>query len=240
MTFEKSRYRDLERCFRDQVEMDRAHAIERAKQLGRVYLPCKEPEGQVDYMFVGMEPSFNWVKDNSIEKAEAKIARGYHNFRRPRDDRQPLALFISSIERFLCKQGSPYHLTDISKGAMPVEVADLDRDRRYKKWYPLLLKEIEIVGKCGAPVIAIGTKVEQFLRKHDLKEKTGRQLYSVLHYSNNAAPHRGREAADDQEGFAAFKAEELGQWPSGLSTSKEQLIFTYKKQFEVIRAHSPK
>lgn len=238
MPLDKTRYEKLECSFRAQVERDKVHAVERAKQVGRVYLPCREPKAQVDYIFVGMEPSFNWVKNNSIEHAEKKIEEGFRNFQRPRDDKHPLALFICSIERFL---GKPcYHLTDLSKGAMPVEVAALDRDRRYKEWYPLLLEEIEIVGKPGAPVIAIGTKVEEFLQKHDLKGRTGRQLYGVLHYSNNAASHRGREAENDREGFAEFKAGKLGQWPADLSLSKEQLIFTYKKQFEAIQARSPK
>ncbi len=238
MTLDKTRYDDLERSFRAQVDRDRAHAIERVVQGWGVYLPCQEPEDQVDYIFVGMEPSFSWA--DSTEEAEHKIAEGFRNFGMPKDERQTLALFRHSIERFLCKAGETYQLTDVSKGAMPVAVAALDRDRRYEEWYPLLLEEVGIVGKPGAPVIAIGTKVKEFLQKHDLERETGRQLYSVLHYSNNAASHRRREAANDQEGFAEFKAEELGQWPSGLSPSKEQLIFTYKKQFEAILAHSPK
>ena len=187
-----------------------------------------------------MEPSFNWVKNNSIEHAEKKIEEGFRNFQRPRDDKHPLALFICSIERFLCQPRETYHLTDLSKGAMPVEVAALDRDRRYKEWYPLLLEEIEIVGKPGAPVIAIGTKVWNVFQRCDLSAESCRPIHRVLHYSDNAAPHRRREAVNDPEGFAEFKAEELGQWPAGLSPSKEQLVFTYKKQFEAIKTHSPK
>ena len=235
MPLDKTRYCRLERSFKEQVEKDKVHAIERVKQVGRVYLPCQEPEGQVDYIFVGMEPSFNWARNID---AEAKIAEGFRNFRRPNDDKHPLALFICSIERFLCEPA--YHLTDLSKGAMPVEVAALDRDRRYKEWYPLLLEEIEIVGKPGAPVIAIGTKVWDVFQRRDLSAESGRPLHRVLHYSDNAAPHRGREAASDPEGFAEFKAEELGRWPADLSLSKEQLIFTYRKQFDAIRAHFPK
>ena len=109
-----------------------------------------------------MEPSFGWA--DSIEHAERKIAEGARNFGRSGNESDPVSLFILSIERFLCQQGRTYHLTDVSKGAMPVTVAALDRDRRYEEWYPLLLEEIEIVGKPSAPVIAIGKKVEAFLQ----------------------------------------------------------------------------
>ena len=242
MPLDKARYKDLERLSRAQVDRDRAHAEGRG-----VYLPCLQPEDQVDYIFVGMEPSFKWA--NGDEDAEKMIRKGFRNFwgferppskLLPNKPKEPLRLFVDSIDRFLCQSEETYHLTDFSKGAMPVKVAGLDRDRRYKEWHPLLLEEIEIVGKPRAPVISIGKEVWDFLREHDLAGKTGRPLHRVLHYSDNAAPHRGREAASDPDGFAEFKAEELGQWPAGLSLTKEQLIFTYKKQFEAIQPHSPK
>ena len=185
MPLDKTAYHNLERLFRAQVEKDKAHAIERVVQGWGVYLPCEEPKNQVDYIIVGMEPSFGWAE--SIEHAEKKIAEGFRNFGRPDNDRESLALFMISIARFLCQAGETYHLTDVSKGAMPVTVAALDRDRRYEEWYPLLLEEIAIVGKPGAPVIAIGKKVETFLQKRDLKGKTGRPLYAVPHYSMQAS-----------------------------------------------------
>ena len=241
MPLDKARYDDLERSFRAQVERDKVHAIERVVQGWGVYLPCEEPEDQVDYIFVGMEPSFNWA--DSTEDAEKKVAKGSRNFGRPKDGRQTLSLLILSIERFLCKTGETYHLTDVSKGAMPVTVAALDRDRRYEEWYPLLLEEIAIVGKPKAPVIAIGKKVEEFLQRRGLNGRTDRPLYTVQHYSMQASASWKAEVGRDQEGFEAFKATELGEdsrWAAGLSPSKQQLIFVYKKQFEAIRSHSPK
>lgn len=241
MPLDKARYNDLERSFKAQIERDRVHAVERVVQGWGVYLPCKEPEDQVDYIFVGMEPSFNWA--DSTEEAEQKIARGFRNFGMPKDEGLTLALFIHSIERFLCQPGESYHLTDVSKGAMPVTVAALDRDRRYQEWYPLLLEEIEIVGKPGAPVIAIGKDVEKFLQGRNLSRNTGRPFYAVRHYSMQASASWKAEAESDLGGFEAFKAAEFGddsQWPTGLSHSKKQLIFAYKTQFEAIQAHSPK
>ena len=111
MPLDKTAYHDLERLFRAQVEKDKAHAIERAVQGWGVYLPCVEPDSQVDYIIVGMEPSFRWA--DSIVYAEKKIAEGARNFGWPSNDSEPLALFMLSIERFLCQQGETYHLTDV-------------------------------------------------------------------------------------------------------------------------------
>ncbi len=245
MPLDKTRYRELECSFRAQVDRDRAHVEGRG-----VYLPCLQPEEQVDYIFVGMEPSFSFA--DSIEHAEEKIARGFRNFwgfERPRSKfepnrpEDPLRLFMYSIDRFLCQSERTYHLTDLAKGAMPVKVAAADRDRKYKEWYHLLMEEIEIVGKPKAPIVAFSKEVERFLQRRDLEGRTGRSLHRVLHYSNSAVAHRRREAERDREGFEAFKTEEFGNgchWPAGLSPSKQQLIFTYKKQFEKIQLHSPK
>ena len=242
---DKAGYKNLERLFRAQVDRDRAHAEGRG-----VYLPCLQPEEQVDYIFVGMEPSFRWA--NGDEDAEKMIRKGFRNFwgferppskLAPNKPKDPLRLFMYSIDRFLCQSERTYHLTDLAKGAMPVKVAVADRDRKYKEWYPLLMEEIAIVGKPKAPVVAFSKEVEGFLQRRDLEGKTGRPLHRVLHYSNNAVAHRRREAERDREGFEAFKTEEFGNgrhWPAGLSLSKEQLIFTYKKQFEAIQPHSPK
>ena len=237
MLIDKTAYHNLERIFRSQVEKDKVHVIERVVQGWGVYLPCVVPERQVDFVFVGMEPSFGWA--DSIKDAEKKIEEGMRNFGRPSNDTDPLALFILCIERFLCQQGETYHLTDISKGAMPVKVADLDRDRRYEEWYPLLLKEIEIMSKPSAPVIAIGKKVETFLKQRDLKGMTGRPLHAVPHYSFQASAYFKREAEKDRAGFETFKKSEFSEnrrWVPSLSLAKQRLIFAYRKQFEEIQA----
>ena len=242
----KAAYRNLEQRFRDQVLMDRAHAIERVVQDWGVYLPCVEPESQVDYVLVGMEPSSGWYK--SIEHGEQRVAEGFRNFHGPRDKEERLALytrkdrlsfFILSIEHYLRQPGEKtYHLTDIAKGAMSGEVADLDRERRYREWYPLLLEEIEMVGKPGAPVVAIGRDVENFLNRRDLKGMTGRPFYAIPHYSFNASASIKREADQDSEGFKAFQKSEFdknSQWPSNLTLAKKRMLFVYKQKFETIR-----
>ncbi len=235
--FDKDAYNNLERSFRAQVDRDKSHAIERVVEGWGVYLPCVEPTDRVDYLFVAMEPSFNWA--DSIEDAEKKIADGFRNFDGSHDPSSSLALFICSIKRFLCQAGESYHLTDVSKGAMPGNVAGIDRDRRYEEWYPLLLEEIELVGKPTSPVIAIGRQVERFLKKSDLSGKTGRRSFFVPHYSMQAAGYFRREAEKDTEGFDEFEKTEFGagtRWPPGLSLAKKRLIFAYKRRFEAIRA----
>ncbi len=237
MPLDQTAYHNLEQRFREQVEKDKPHLIKRVVQGWGVYLPCKEPKTQVDYIIVGMEPSFGGWAD-SIEAAEKKISKGFRNFR-PQKRNEPLALFIRSIERFLCQPGETYHLTDVSKGAMLVTVADLDRERRYENWLPLLLVEIEIVGKYGAPVIAIGKDVYKFLQRHDVNGKTGRRLYTVAHYSRQASGHHKKAATDNYQEFERFEKAELRngrRWPADLPPSMKHLVFTYKKQFEGIRA----
>ena len=246
MPIDKTAYRNLERSFEAQVIRDRAHAIERVVQKWGVYLPCVEPESQVDYVLVGMEPSSEWYK--CIEHGEKMVAEGFRNFHGPRDEEERLALyagndrlafFILSIEHYLRQPGEKtYHLTDIAKGAVSGEVAALDRERRYREWYPMLLEEIEMVGKPDAPVIAIGRDVENFLVKRDLKGTTGRSLHAVLHYSFNASASIKREAEKDPEGFEAFTKSEFGgnsRWVPDPSLAKKRMLFVYKKRFEAIR-----
>ena len=218
MSFDRTAYRALEQLFRDQVEQDRPYA-----EGWGVYLPNEEPKSSVDYILVGMEPSFQWAK--TIEDAEKKIAGGFRN--------GAPARFTQSIERFLCQPGQTYHLTDISKGAMPVKAAALNRELRYEGWFLLLLEEIEIVGKPGAPVIAIGKKVEAYLQRRDLTSITGRPLYRVPHYSYLASAYFKGEAEKDPEGFEAFRKSEYG---GNSPIAKERQVFVYKGRFEEIRA----
>lgn len=237
---ERPEYLDLERRFREQVVRDRAHTIERVIQGWGVYLPCLEPKSQVDYILVGMEPSFSFA--DNIERAEQKIANGKRNYGYPccpKDPKQPVDLFKWSIKRYLCQPGESFHLTDVSKGAMPVTVAALDRERRFKEWYPLLLEEICIVGKPGKPgkpIIAVGRKVEQFLRKMKLEDQTGRPLHYVPHYSRQAAMHV-KEEANKSDGFEIFKACGFREdnWPEDLTETQKALVFVYKKRFEEIQ-----
>ena len=87
---------------------------------------------------------------------------------------------------------------------MPVAAAALDRERRYEEWYPFLLDEIAIVGKPGAPVIAIGRYVEKFLGQQGLREKTGERYklaeWLQLWLAEVISPNREQKTYDRYEG----------------------------------------
>lgn len=239
MPLDETAYSELEQRFRDQVIEDRSHFTQWVEKQGlSVYLPSVKPNDMANYIFVGMEPSRAWA--NSVEDAERKVAEGCTNYEASTpswDAKHPLNLMKLSINRFLLQCGETYYLTDVSKGAMLVEAAGIDRQQRYMRWYPLLLEEIDIVGKQGAPIIAIGKTVEDFLKRMDFEKDTGRSLYRVMHYSRRASRHWKTEAERDKGGFKTFKQEEFGKrkrWANDLSPASKQLVFTYRQQFNRI------
>ena len=97
-------------------------------------------------------------------------------------------------------------MTDVSKGAMLVKNAAGSRKPRFEDWYHLLRKEISIVGKPGATIIAIGKQVQELLER-----KSGQPVDRVLHYSPVAVGHRKREADRDPKGFQEFTKEQFGE-----------------------------
>ena len=229
MPIDELAYSSLEQEFREQVIKDRSRGIE------CYYLPCVRPENKVDYILVGMEPSSGGAA--SVEDGEKKVKEGANNFGRctppPDDARYPLGLLKLSFDRFLRDGRETYYMTDVSKGAMLVKRAGISRKQRFEDWYPLLRKEICIVGKPDTTIVAIGKEVQELL-----KGKTDRTVNRVLHYSPVANAHRKREAVRDQEGFEEFKrakSVEGGRWAEDLTTSEIHLIFTYYKQFGRIR-----
>ena len=171
--FNETEYDKLEECFKAKVLEDRTRLRTWVEEKGLgVYLPCEKPKNKVDYIFVGMEPSMGFA--DNVEEAEKKVEAGdVTNFgclTVPDHATDQLDLLKLSIDRFLCRTGKTFFLTDLSKGAMPVSIADIEREQRYERWYPLLLKEIEIVGKPCVSIIATGKEAQQFLQK---KERQG-------------------------------------------------------------------
>ena len=241
MTFGE-RVRDLERCFGAFAERD-----------GSVYLPNFMPTGPVDYVFIGMEPSLGaWA--SSLEKAKAKIAAGFRNFMWSMED----FILHTSARHYLCEPGQTYYVTDISKGAMSVKRANLDRTVRYERWFPLLVQEIDLVAKPDAKVIPVGQAVAQDLRARGF----ARALYPILHYSGQAGRARRAAIAGQEDAFRAFASSvsldsilaaasitlrENDVPPSlldstlarlrraRLTESRLRLLFVYKRRFEAIR-----
>ena len=164
------------------------------------YLPNLTPRGHVDYIFICMEPSLGrWAYDPAcgkatIEKARAEV-RGVRNFT-PGGD--PAMLYYAASE-FL-PTGRCY-MTDISKGAMPITKANIDRTQRYNRWFPSLLKEISIVAASDAKFFAVGNAVEKQLDNYGFPYP----FATVLHYSSLAQASRIRAVRGREESFEEFK-----------------------------------
>lgn len=238
MQFDKAAYRKLEERFKEQVGIDNKFIRDNLHMVMGTYFPVQEPQAKVDFVFIGMEPSSNFA--GGSEGVPAKIEEGFRNFCvHPDDHTSSLSLYRQSIERFLCGEGETYYLTDLAKGAMSVAVAALNRQTRYEQWYPLFKEELEIMGKSGAPIIAIGKAVYEFLKTQKLEEETGRRLHRILHYSRQAAGQRKKIPQQQPDRFREFCAEEFDgpkpRWSSDISESGKHLVFTYKVQFEAIR-----
>ena len=239
MTINMGDYRELEQRFRERVAKDRACALKRVEREHGVYVPNIDPTDRVDYVLVAMEPNFRGTKNiaDLERKIEEEKLRGFQQ----RDVKESLGLFVQAIELYLCRGDETYWFTDLSKGAMPADMAAMNREARYEAWYPLLLEEIELVGKPGCPVIAIGRTVEDFLMKQDFVAKTGRRLCGVLHYSFQASGAFKKEMANDPEGFQKFVDEEIGKdrrWPKDLSRLRQWMAFYYHKRFQEIAAEA--
>jgi hypothetical protein len=242
MSFAK-RMRELEREFAAAAAID-----------GDVYLPNFTPSGPVDAVLIGMEPSLGWWARTPAEAAP-KIAAGFRNFMWSPED----FILHYAARRFLCSAGGTYHITDISKGAMTVERAHIDRHARYARWAVLLNKEVRLIAKPGAHIIAIGRDVCGFLNRNGLD----RDIKSIMHYSAQANAARnaavlGREAEfiafsetlsmreivdvaaqimEENSISVAMSAETIARLRKAtLSESRKKLAFIYSTGFAKLRA----
>ena len=223
-------YRELESDFQKQVAEDSETIKAEIKaEVDAVYFPIAIPEEPVDYVFVAMEPS---LRGNTPTKLRERIERGERLF----DTSTPrLPLFMQGIKRFLCGDGQTFLVTDIAKGAMLARVANIKRDERYLEWYPLLLREIEILAKSTSPVIAVGNKSESFLKAQGMD----REVYKVPHYSRVAVRHWQKKAEAHGEWYETFKQNNFGPgitWDTNITESQKQLLFSYYLAIEDIRA----
>jgi hypothetical protein len=179
-----ARMRDLEQKFAAAAAAD-----------GDIYLPNFTPSGPVDAILVAMEPSLGrWAK-TPAEVAE-RVAAGFRNFMWSAED----FILHYAARRFLTPSGGSYHVTDVSKGAMTVDKAGIDRRARYARWAALLADEIRLIAKPGARIIAIGQQVRVFLVEHGF----GDQITTVLHYSQQAAAARNASVKDREADFRQF------------------------------------
>jgi len=235
-------YEDLERRMKAQAEAD-----------GDVYVPNPKPKGPVQYVFVCMEPSFGRLANSNAE-ARAKVEAGFRNFLYSMDD----FILHFCINRYLCRAGERYHITDLSKGAMLVEDAETDRSTRYGRWHPLLEEELDLVARPDATLFSVGKAVDDHLAGQGLAPVT-----RILHYSPQAAFQRNNAVEGDEARFEAFSQtirhadvlatahhvlERSGMSQAfceettdrlkrrELTESRKKLIFIYKRVFETLHA----
>ena len=241
MSFQNA-YQELEKQMDLLAETDKA-----------VFLPSPKPEGPVNYVLICMEPSLGrWA--SSEEQARSRVKEGFRNFL-PSDE---TSILHFCIRHYLCRPGERYHITDLSKGAMSVDDAKNGREKRYKKWFELLKKEIDLVATPNARIIAVGNKVSQFLGK---QQEFRRPVTKVIHYSGQAGNARIKGIMSKDEKFQAFKnsvshddlvatakdvlatagipikiqEETLSRLKNfKLTDSRRKLIFNYKEKFESI------
>ncbi|HUF71092.1 MAG TPA: hypothetical protein VMM79_20745 [Longimicrobiales bacterium] len=240
-------YQALEERMRDLADTD-----------GDVYLPNLAPDGPVECVLICMEPSLDrWA--GTPGQAEANVAAGLRNFLWSMED----FILHYCAREYLCRPGERYHITDLSKGAMRVNAAGVDRFARYDRWYDLLLEELALILRADATVVAIGRMVADHLRRRAFPW----EFTQVMHYSGQAAAARRASIRGRKGAFERFAnsvsgadlvecAEALLSNPivqpdlrtrilgrlrdSELSESRRQLMFIYMTVFCSIRdAHPP-
>jgi hypothetical protein len=153
---------------------------------------CPRPAGPMDAVLVGMEPSWSWARTR--ERAEERLAAGFLNF--IEGDLHMWVLRHCARSAF----GNAYHLTDFSKGAMPVAHANAEREARYGRWASLLREELDLVAKPGALIVAIGKDVRAALLRHGLAPPSA----TVLHYSPLASRYRADAVVGRESEFERF------------------------------------
>lgn len=219
---------------------------------GDVYLPNMLPDSPANFVFICMEPSLGTWAGRDGSKAQKMLDLGFKNMAWSMED----FILHDSIQRFLLGPGQTYYITDVSKGAMTIDAANVDRDERYARWYPLLLEELTLLAAPNAMFFSVGRAVTQCLQQLGFPFA----LHEILHFSRQAAKSRtksvlGREqefdafassiSADDIRATAEDRLDQSGMSPTlvqkiiaqltrsgSLSESRKMLAFTYKTQFE--------
>ena len=161
-----------------------------------IYLPNVDPNENVDYIFITMEPSFGkWARTE--KNAKEMINKGFRNFLWSKDD----FIFHFSIYYFLSKN---YYITDISKVAVLTTTANETRGDVYQLWTKHLLREIDIIGGKGSKIFYVGNIVEKYL-KNEIRDK--HMAGKIIHYSVNAGKKRKEARKQDPDAYTKFFTE---------------------------------
>ncbi len=209
-------YKELENKFKDQVKKDRK--LLHCNDI--VYLPAfLKPTRKVKYVFISMEPSLTkkWAPDRNT--AEAQIEGGFRNFAPGRFED---TILHYCVHKYLPANFNEYYITDMSKGAMPPQIANKKRITTWLNWSQLLKEELTLVAEEDAQIFAIGKKVHGFLEGKTNKKKIlqdnndivdwikkrfrGKPIY-LLHHSPQTCGYRGKyiKENDLENDYACYK-----------------------------------
>lgn len=247
------RYEDLERKFCERVQKDFDDYC-----LENVMLRNIQPDGLVDFILIAQEPAGGYTLTGARPPDwECVKDKENRNFCGQKND----FMFQYCVRNYLCEENQTYYLTDLSKGAMPPKQAKDTSVETHKRWYPLLVEELNLVAKPERTrIIAIGkTKVHKFLRRR--KEFEG--IEWVIHYSRAAIGARSKAIEPWLDEFPEFaktlkfedildttekvlcragyskesrqkKHQELWKG-SRLTDGDKKFVFYYKKRFEELK-----
>jgi hypothetical protein len=195
---DETAYAKLEDDFRKQVQVDRL----KYKCDDIVFLPLFiKPTHKVEYVFISMEPSLTklWADPPRRSTAESQIEKGFRNFM---PDRFEDTIVHYCATKYLCTGGQTYYITDMSKGATSLAIAKQNREERWVEWFPLLMKELDIIAKNDATIFTLGNGVFDFINLRKAtntpqktvvlddwrKSRFSTNVVPLLHYSRNNAP----------------------------------------------------
>ena len=173
-TIKSKDYSDLEEKFRYIV----------SKYEGSVYIPNPYLSHNPKFIFIGMEPS---IKANNFESFKIEYLTSFKN----------LIIHYCAYSS-LCDHNFNYHLTDVSKLAMSSDKANKKNVRIeiYKKFYPLLIEEIEVLN--NPTIITTITTAKMYLLKENFNILENN---IVLHWGNNNFARKRFDTKLEELGF---------------------------------------
>ena len=247
------RYEDLERKFCKRVQKDFDDCRLESGMLRNI-----PPDAPVDFILIAQEPSWSGQTLTGIRPSCWECVKDIENrnFCGHKND----FMFHYSLRNYLCGEEQTYYLTDLSKGAMATRQAAATSRETHRRWYPLLVEELNLVAKPGqTQVIAIGNKVHTFLKRG--KKFDG--IDKIIHYSGSANGARARAVKpylselpefdetlkfDDfldttekvlcEAGYSQESRQKKRQelWKgSRLTDGDKKFVFYYKKRFEELK-----
>lgn len=168
--------------FRERYENLQSQWRQLAVDRGRQYLQYLAPHAPVDFVLVGKMTSIS-------EKDAGEIPPGCFPHVGPPGYNLLLSMgdliLNYGAHRHLCRPGERYYLTDLGKCAIPPKYAKGDTQKgEFTAWYPMLLRELDLVAKPGATVIPVGSATGAFLTAQP--NFPYRLTTPVLHWSTAA------------------------------------------------------